>query len=94
MQGHCRIQRHHFKNFIRRYRRLAALKRAHLGKQTQALVTREAIGAQANIEPQSAQSFEGKSAMREVAMTAGRMHHVEFPCRSFEQLKIAFRQLI
>ncbi len=77
IQGHRRVDRYHFQNFIRRNPRLAALKRAHLGEQAQAVVTSETIGTQANVESQRVQTLERKAAVLEISVATRRMHDVE-----------------
>ena len=84
VKGRRRIHRYHFQDLIRRNPGLAAPKRAHLVEQAQALVTRQAICAQANVESKGAQFFERKSAVLEISMTARRMHYMKSSLRPLE----------
>ena len=80
VQRQACIHRHHLKDLIRRNPRFTALKRAHLGEQTQALVAGETIGAETNVEPKSAQFFARKAAVPKIIVTSRRMHDMEFVC--------------
>src|SRR5207237_4351888 len=89
VKSHRRIHRHHFQDLIGRNSTLAAPKRAHLVEQAQAVVTREAVSAQANVESNRVQFFEPKSAVLEIIVTSRRMHDVKSPFQSFEQIEVA-----
>src|SRR5439155_12710137 len=94
LQGGRSIHRHHLQNFLGRDGREFSLKRAHLVKQAQALITRETVSAEANVQVKRTQTFELKAAVTKVIMTARRMHNVKVTCRSFQQLEIALSQFI
>src|SRR5438093_805035 len=84
-----RIDRYHFQDLIGRNSGLTAPKRAHLVEQAQAVVTRQAICAQANVESKRAQFFEWKSAVLEIIVAARRMHYVKSSLQSLEQIEVA-----
>src|ERR1051325_10357490 len=94
VEGRCRIHRYHFQNLIGRNCGLAVTKRAHLVEQAQALVTRQAICTQGNVESKGLQSLERKSAVLEVIVTARRMHHTKSYLRFFQQLRVTLGQFI
>ena len=81
-------------NFFRKNARKLLLKRAHLVEQAEAVITREAISAQANVETNRAQPVKRKPALPEVIVAARRMHDMKFYLRSFQQLEIALGQFV
>jgi len=70
------------------------LKRPHLAEQAEVVIARQAVGAQTDFEPESAQFFELKRRMPEILMAAGTVDDVKAVLRSVEEIKIARRQFI
>jgi len=90
----CCPHRYHRQGFFRRDGWESSLKLPHLREQAQIGIARETIGAQANVEPELAQSLKLKSRMAKIFVTAGAMNDVKFSCRYGEQIEITFDQLI
>src|ERR1700730_96505 len=88
-----RVQRHHGQDLFGRNARLVVLKSAHFGKQTQIVIARQTVRAQADIEFELAQSLKLKRRMSEILVAARAMNDVESACRSCQQIKIALYQL-
>ena len=65
----------------------------HLRKKAEIIVARETVGAETNIEAESAQLLERERRMTEERMAARAMHNVEARC-SFEQRKIFRRDFV
>jgi hypothetical protein len=80
MQRQRSIDCDHCEELFRRNPRFSALKRAHFGELTQALVAGETIGAQANIEPKSTQFFKVKAAVPKIIVTSRAMHNMKLVC--------------
>src|SRR5437879_6035303 len=73
-QGGRSIHRHHLQNFLGRDGREFSLKRADLVKQAQALITRETVSAEANVQVKRTQTFELNAADTKVSITNRRLH--------------------
>ena len=84
------IHGRHSENFLSRNAWEFLLKRAHLGKQAEAFVTREAVRAEANVKVERAQAIEREWAVAKILVTSRTVHDVEAGVGFFQQLKIAF----
>jgi hypothetical protein len=73
-----RIYGHHLKNFLSRNAWEFLLKRAHLGKQAEAFVTREAVRAETNVEAERAQAIEREWAVAKIVVTSRTVYDVKF----------------
>ena len=68
-------------------------KLAHLREETQITIARQAVRAEANIEPKRAQFPKGKGRMAKVRVAARTMHNMKTR-RARQQLEIVSRQFI